>query len=300
MSLATYWDLAAARPVAHPPGEPRRWYRQVLERGHALALLDHQRPGASRTASACWWSRGEKVRLSYFNRSMLPHPMHLHGHFFRIVNPALPPERWLVKDTAVVEPMRRLDVEFVADNPGRWLHHCHNLYHLEGAWPMWSPTARPRPFPKEKEHMNVLTLGLGDLLASQAAQYGPGGGPGGGWGGNMMYGMGWLGGPFMIVFYILLIVAGVALIKWLFASSKKEAGPPGGPGPPDRSLAILRERYAKGEIDQEQFHEATPAPVEAGAGVLISPCRTLPRTVMRAWDGCSLKAGPPGPGRMRA
>jgi len=74
---------------------------------------------------------GDKVRLSYLNRSMMPHPMHLHGHFFRIVNFALPPERWLVKDTAIVEPMRRLDVEFIADNPGDWFHHCHHLYHME-------------------------------------------------------------------------------------------------------------------------------------------------------------------------
>ena len=48
-----------------------------------------------------------------------------------MVNFALPPERWLVKDTAIVEPMRRLDVEFMADNPGDWLHHCHHLHHME-------------------------------------------------------------------------------------------------------------------------------------------------------------------------
>ena len=131
MSLATYWDLAAARPKVHPQGPPQRWYRQILSGGmHSpyWTINGRVHPNSERLLV----SRGEKVRLSYFNRSMLPHPMHLHGHFFRIVNPALPPERWLVKDTAVVEPMRRLDVEFVADNPGRWMHHCHHLYHLHG------------------------------------------------------------------------------------------------------------------------------------------------------------------------
>jgi FtsP/CotA-like multicopper oxidase with cupredoxin domain len=56
--------------------------------------------------------------------------MHLHGHFFRLVNPRLRPEQWLRKDTVLVEPMQGVEIEFLADNPGRWFHHCHNLYHL--------------------------------------------------------------------------------------------------------------------------------------------------------------------------
>lgn len=89
-------------------------------------------------------------------------------------------------------------------------------------------------------------------LVTPSAQYG--GGPG--WGGHMMYGWGgWLGGPFMIIIWILLIVAGVALIKWLFAASKKDQAPPFPPPAQghDRSLAILRERYAKGEISSQEF-----------------------------------------------
>ena len=75
--------------------------------------------------------KGEKVRLAYLNRSMMPHPMHLHGHFFRVINPSLPRDHWIYKDTLIVDPMQRADVEFTADNPGRWFHHCHNLYHME-------------------------------------------------------------------------------------------------------------------------------------------------------------------------
>ena len=49
--------------------------------------------------------------------------MHLHGHFFRTGN--------IRKDTMIVQPhMGRASFEFVADNPGRWFFHCHNLYHL--------------------------------------------------------------------------------------------------------------------------------------------------------------------------
>ena len=57
--------------------------------------------------------------------------MHLHGHFFRVVNRSLPCKQWVLKDTIVVDPMQRIEVEFTADNPGSWFHHCHNLYHME-------------------------------------------------------------------------------------------------------------------------------------------------------------------------
>jgi FtsP/CotA-like multicopper oxidase with cupredoxin domain len=61
---------------------------------------------------------------------MMPHPMHLHGHFYRIVNPGVPRDLWVLKDTVIVDPMRGMEIEFVADNKGDWFHHCHNLYHM--------------------------------------------------------------------------------------------------------------------------------------------------------------------------
>lgn len=75
----------------------------------------------------------ERVRFSMFNRSMVRHPMHLHGHFFRLVDPLTNQATGPVKDTVLVEPMMgRAVVEWVADNPGRWFFHCHNAYHMEG------------------------------------------------------------------------------------------------------------------------------------------------------------------------
>lgn len=67
---------------------------------------------------------GEHVRVQLTNRSPIHHPMHLHGHFFRVGN--------LLKETVLVPAhMGRVAFEFTADNPGDWLFHCHNLYHLE-------------------------------------------------------------------------------------------------------------------------------------------------------------------------
>jgi len=73
--------------------------------------------------------RDERVRFMLRNRTMMPHPMHLHGHSFRphAGQSATPP----LKDTVLLAPMEELGVEWVADNPGRWAFHCHNAYHQE-------------------------------------------------------------------------------------------------------------------------------------------------------------------------
>lgn len=68
---------------------------------------------------------GERVRLSFRNDTDMWHPMHLHGHTFAL------PDGGPRKDTAIVLPGRRLDVDFDADNPGLWMVHCHNVYHSE-------------------------------------------------------------------------------------------------------------------------------------------------------------------------
>ncbi|MDQ3256694.1 MAG: multicopper oxidase domain-containing protein [Acidobacteriota bacterium] len=74
---------------------------------------------------------GERVRVSMVNDSLMRHPMHLHGHSFRLLtgNTKGAP---LLKDTAFIEPNKgMLEFEFIADNPGDWLFHCHHAYHME-------------------------------------------------------------------------------------------------------------------------------------------------------------------------
>jgi len=79
---------------------------------------------------------------------------------------------------------------------------------------------------------------------SQGWQMGPG--MMGGWG------MGWFGGIFMIIFWILILVALVFFIKWLVQSNARgQTGPAAG----NRALEILKERYARGEIDKAEFEE---------------------------------------------
>ena len=73
-------------------------------------------------------ARGQTVRFRMRNYTMMPHPMHLHGHSFSPVIPGGPSP---LKDTILVAPRQELAVDFLADNPGRWMFHCHNAYHAE-------------------------------------------------------------------------------------------------------------------------------------------------------------------------
>jgi FtsP/CotA-like multicopper oxidase with cupredoxin domain len=70
----------------------------------------------------------EMGRLRIKNASMMPHPIHLHGHTFQLGGAGSSGAR---KDTVLIPPMRRIDVDFLATNPGRWMIHCHNAYHAE-------------------------------------------------------------------------------------------------------------------------------------------------------------------------
>lgn len=73
---------------------------------------------------------GARVQIAMTNRSMMPHPMHLHGHTGILRFPG-PSGAGFAKDTVLLNPMETATLEFIADNPGRWLFHCHNLYHME-------------------------------------------------------------------------------------------------------------------------------------------------------------------------
>jgi len=73
--------------------------------------------------------KGEIVRFIMINRSMMHHPMHLHGHFFRVLNAqgAFSP----LKHTVDVAPMSTTVIEFDANEIGDWFFHCHLLYHMK-------------------------------------------------------------------------------------------------------------------------------------------------------------------------
>ena len=121
-------DLHAAEAVRFPARRPDRTYSVELgggEEGYVWTI--NGEPHGDRPLDV---REGERVRLTFVNRTTMFHPMHLHGHTFQVVLPSGAPGPR--KDTTIIRPDQRLSVDFVADNPGQWMLHCHNVYHQVG------------------------------------------------------------------------------------------------------------------------------------------------------------------------
>lgn len=78
--------------------------------------------------------KDERVRISFINESKMFHPMHFHGHTAQMMrggqagSELVPAAR---KDTVLVPPLATVVMDFDANNPGKWISHCHNTYHLK-------------------------------------------------------------------------------------------------------------------------------------------------------------------------
>jgi FtsP/CotA-like multicopper oxidase with cupredoxin domain len=73
--------------------------------------------------------KGENVRFVLVNKTMMHHPMHLHGHFFRVVNKH--GDYSPLKHTVDVPPLGTRIIEFYANEEKDWFFHCHVLYHTK-------------------------------------------------------------------------------------------------------------------------------------------------------------------------
>ena len=78
-------------------------------------------------------NKGDIVRFTIKNETNVDHPMHLHGHHFQVLsrNGVAFTGSEVIKDTLNVRPNETYEIQFVADNPGTWLFHCHELHHAE-------------------------------------------------------------------------------------------------------------------------------------------------------------------------
>ncbi|MFN2474654.1 MAG: copper resistance system multicopper oxidase [Sphingomicrobium sp.] len=70
----------------------------------------------------------ERVRVTLINDTMMPHPIHLHGHFFELVTGH--GDHAPRKHTVNVPPGGKMTFDLTADAPGDWAFHCHNLFHM--------------------------------------------------------------------------------------------------------------------------------------------------------------------------
>ncbi len=88
------------------------------------------------------------TRITLNNLTMMHHPMHLHGHFFRVLNKN--GEYSPLKHTVNVPPMESVTIEFYGNEYGDWFFHCHILYHLMGGMARVLSYETPRD-PRMKE-----------------------------------------------------------------------------------------------------------------------------------------------------
>jgi FtsP/CotA-like multicopper oxidase with cupredoxin domain len=74
---------------------------------------------------------GDLVRVRFANLTNMAHPVHLHGHWFRLIaQDGSPLERPSIMNTVPVHPGQTIDIDFLANNPGVWPLHCHILSHM--------------------------------------------------------------------------------------------------------------------------------------------------------------------------
>ena len=95
-------------------------------------LTINGRSGPYTTPLVC--KLGERVRIRFINFSTLhQHPMHLHGHTFWVTGTEggrIPESAWIPGNNVVVGVAQSRDVEFIANNPGDWVLHCHMFHHM--------------------------------------------------------------------------------------------------------------------------------------------------------------------------
>jgi FtsP/CotA-like multicopper oxidase with cupredoxin domain len=121
-----YAMLRSPTPTALPPG-PVREMRFELTGNMNRYLWAIDNKTVSET-DRILIRKGENVRIILYNNSMMRHPMHLHGHFFRVVNGQ--GDHAPLKNVLDIMPMETDTIEFAATETGDWFFHCHILYHM--------------------------------------------------------------------------------------------------------------------------------------------------------------------------
>lgn len=121
-----YTMLRAPKKTTLPPGPMRTLYFELTgNMNRYVWTLDNK------TISETDFIRiksGENIRIVLFNNTMMRHPMHLHGHYFRVLNGH--GDYAPLKNVLDIMPMETDTIEFAGNASGDWFFHCHILYHM--------------------------------------------------------------------------------------------------------------------------------------------------------------------------
>jgi FtsP/CotA-like multicopper oxidase with cupredoxin domain len=133
-TLLTYAQLASFSPTAPIDPNPERSY--PLNLSQSGSTFNWEINGeAFPNVTPQLVSFGDDVEFAIANYSTTHHPMHTHGHFFRLMGTAGGTTNAPLKDTMLINPVGQpgwtASIQLVADNPGSWMVHCHHLGHSE-------------------------------------------------------------------------------------------------------------------------------------------------------------------------
>jgi FtsP/CotA-like multicopper oxidase with cupredoxin domain len=93
--------------------------------GVAFPMIREQAPASFRV------TQGRRYRIRMRNESDDVHPLHLHRHLFELISIAGRPTGGILKDVVMLDGYQEAEVQFVADNPGLTLFHCHQQLHMD-------------------------------------------------------------------------------------------------------------------------------------------------------------------------
>lgn len=125
--VLTYRDLVALKPNPDPR-PPSRALQIHLTGNMERFMWSFDGRKFSEVVEPIRLARDERVRVTLVNDTMMQHPIHLHGHFFEVVNGH--PGHHPLKHTVNVLPGGSVTFDLTADNPGDWAFHCHLLFHM--------------------------------------------------------------------------------------------------------------------------------------------------------------------------
>ena len=125
--VLVYTDLVALEPNPDPR-PPSRSLEIHLTGNMERFMWSFDGRKFSEVVEPIRFARDERVRVTLVNDTMMQHPIHLHGHFFELVNGHA--GHHPMKHTVNVLPGSKITFDLTADNPGDWAFHCHLLFHM--------------------------------------------------------------------------------------------------------------------------------------------------------------------------
>ena len=147
--VLTYKDLVALQPNDDLRTPSRRMEIHLTGNMERYMWSFDGRKYTAVTDDPIRFAYDERVRVKLVNDTMMAHPIHLHGHFFELVNGA-PADRQPQKHTVIVQPGGSAQFDLTADEPGDWAFHCHLLYHMHAGMFQVVSVAKPSGAPDLK------------------------------------------------------------------------------------------------------------------------------------------------------